>query len=349
MKSKLIILGLILSTTLLSCSCEKKRKLVDKEKSFYYYYSVAGDRILYHYDTEIYYIFVVRREKQLWAETPADAKTFEVLSEYVGKDKDHIYIGARVLDFVDYQSFRCVKGHCFDKNNVYELVNADDSLHSPTLKVINGIDAQTYQTLGTKFYRDNTPFAKDKNNIYFKNKVLKDVDYKTFKVLSRNFYADRNFIYKKDSDKKFVNKNHSTEGFINVHKNSFYSKKYFYYYHSDRNREGVLLEFPIKNIQSVRSFKNPQYFIIDGNVYFDGKQVKNVDSNSLKVYDDFKCYARDKNYFIFEGKIVPNVNPSDLKYVNSKRWLGQIWYRGKIWDDYKECFRKPDSYEKEPK
>ncbi len=327
---------------LTSCASKNNRKLVNPEKSKLFGYSKSGNKIVYNYTDEIESGFLWQHAVHRWVEVPADAKTFQVLSNLAGRDKNHIFIGVRIIDFVDYATFRYDNGAYLDKNNVYKISFIEDETKSPTLKMVTEADAQTYEVLGAEYYSDDSPFAKDKNHIFYKEEIMKDVDYDSFKVIGYKFYADKDFIYVDDRGKKFPNKNHSTKGFKYITYNNFYSPKYYYFYNMPDN---TLQEFPIKDVNSVRGFnKNQNFFSIDGDVYFYGIKMHDVDLETFKVYGDFSYFASDKNHFFVNGKIIPNINPAELKFHHTGG-MSYMWYRGKVWRD--NDFRKPLDYEKE--
>ncbi len=332
---------------LVSCTSKDNRKLVNSEKSKFFGYSKSGNKIVYNYTDVLDSKFLWQQAVHLWVEVPADTKTFEVLGPSIGRDKNHIFGGSKIIDFVDYATLRYDNGAYIDKNNVYTIAFIDDETNSPTLNVVPKADPQTYRVLGAEFYSSLSPFAKDKNHIFYKEKIMKDVDYDSFKVIAYNIYADKNFIHIKDlfsGKMKFPNKNHSTEGFHYITYDNFYSPKYYYWFDSHNH---TLREFPIKDINSVRGFKkNIHFFSIDGDVYFDGVKMHDVDLATFKVYSRISWFANDKNHLFSDGKIVPNINPAELKFQEGDYvGGGRMWYRGQIWDNLDHHFREPTNDE----
>ena len=211
----------------------------------------------------------------------ADAKTFEILGYHIAKDKNYVYYWDEKLSKIDPKTFELVEGYYItifkDKNGIYTFGKNYDKLKIINFKE-NGIDID-FNDFKVISSEDPTIY-RNKNDIYFQKggKILqiKNVDAKTFEkingrsYLDNKYYRDKNNVYYFSEDKMLKMEN------------------------ADRNSINELS----KNILRDKN-----------NVYFENKQIKGLDINSIKVIyengiSEPENLIKDKNgiYYIDENK-----------------------------------------------
>ena len=154
----------------------------------------------------------------------ADIKTFEPEGFFIGKDKKGVYYKTHKINGIDVNSTEVLENEFYkDKNNIYyrnkklenfkpenfevifsSLVGQNEDFYYFTEDENNNtkfillenknVDAETFEVLDEEY-------TKDKNNVYYRGKILKGVDVKTFDIhynKSDNGYKikDKNKVYK---------------------------------------------------------------------------------------------------------------------------------------------------------
>lgn len=165
----------------------------------------------------------------------ADAKTFETIDNNInlnlGKDKNHVFKDASILEYADPSSFEQVKEYYWkDKNNVYllqfggtdcRIKNADPN----TFKIINNFHwtsdknniyyefEQLLNVNPNKFVAIDKEWGKDENFYYYHNLRIDSLDYKTAEIISSSYIKDKNRVYFQDKIVKDANpKTFKTDG-----------------------------------------------------------------------------------------------------------------------------------------
>lgn len=237
----------------------------------------------------------------------ADAKTFEILGYHVAKDKNSVYYWDEKLNKIDPKTFEIVEGYYItifkDKNGIYTFGKNYDKLKIINFKE-NGIDID-FNNFKVISSEDSTIY-KNKNDIYFQKggKILqiKNVDAKTFEkingrsYLDNKYYRDKNNVYYFSEDKMLKLEN------------------------ADRNSVNELS----KNILRDKN-----------NVYFENKQIKGLDINSIKVIyengiSEPENLIKDKNgiYYIDENK------KTLIKFRNDEIDIESFGIANEMLDDY---------------
>lgn len=121
----------------------------------------------------------------------ADASSFTTiknnLNMHLGKDRNHVFKNASLLDHVDPDTFKQVDGYYWkDKNYVYLLQFGGTDCR------IKSSDPETFITF--KGYN----WAKDKNNIYFEFNKLSEANTESFVVIDADWGKDDGFYYYHD-------------------------------------------------------------------------------------------------------------------------------------------------------
>ena len=138
----------------------------------------------------------------------ADPKSFEPLSEFIGRDKNHGYYGRLLIENSDGQTFEVIRGSFTrDKNDVYYIDKPLGSTSPQTFEVLKighgnwAKDANSYYYVDKKvpikdyesfeILDEDCFFAKDKFQVYKGDKVLEGVDAETFRFLQRCVGQDK--------------------------------------------------------------------------------------------------------------------------------------------------------------
>lgn len=266
----------------------------------------ANIRVMPFYEihgNSVYY----RTENGLKKLPNADAKTFEILGYHIAKDKNYVYYWDEKLSKIDPKTFELVEGYYItifkDKNGIYTFGKNYDKL-----KIINfkedgiDIDFNDFKVISS----EDPTIYKNKNDIYFQKegKILqiKNVDAKTFEkingrsYLDNKYYRDKNNVYYFSEDKMLKLEN------------------------ADRNSVNELS----KNILRDKN-----------NVYFENKQIKGLDINSIKVIyengiSEPENLIKDKNgiYYIDENK------KTLIKFRNDEIDIESFEIANETLDDY---------------
>ena len=154
----------------------------------------------------------------------ADIKTFEPDGYSIGKDKKGVYYKTHKINGIDVNSTEVLENEFYkDKNNIYYRNKKLENFKPENFEVISSSLVQQNEDFYyfTEDENDNTKFfllenknvdvetfevldeeyTKDKNNVYYKGKILKGADVKTFDIhynKSDNGYKikDKNKVYK---------------------------------------------------------------------------------------------------------------------------------------------------------
>ncbi|CAH0335208.1 hypothetical protein FVB9288_00841 [Flavobacterium sp. CECT 9288] len=121
----------------------------------------------------------------------ADAETFETIDNdiniHLGKDKNHVYKDASILEHADPKTFEQVKEYYWkDRKNVYLLQFGGTDCR------IKNVDPKTFKVL-----KDNN-WTLDKNNVYYEFEKLNAVNPKTFVQLNEIWGKDNQYYYFKN-------------------------------------------------------------------------------------------------------------------------------------------------------
>ena len=120
--------------------------------------------------------------------TGADKNSFEILVEYIARDKNNVYSKGEKLGNIDIKSFKYFEdGLAKDKNRVFYIEDNKD---------VTGVDAKTFERMGETYY------FRDKNNVFalkdynpYDLEMLKNIDRNSFNTLSKEIGKDKNGVY----------------------------------------------------------------------------------------------------------------------------------------------------------
>lgn len=157
----------------------------------------------------------------------ADAETFKSIDNninvHLGKDKNHVYKDASILEHADPNTFEQVKEYYWkDKNNVYLLQfgGTDCKIkhaNPKTFKVIKNyhwtIDSnnvyyqfdQLIKVNPKKFIAIDDDWGKDDSYYYYHNLRVDSLDYKTAEIVSPYYIKDQYRVFFRDTIVKDAN------------------------------------------------------------------------------------------------------------------------------------------------
>ena len=284
--------------------------------------------------------------------TGADKNSFEILEEYIARDKNNVYSKGEKLGNIDIKSFKYFEdGLAKDKNRVFYIEDNKD---------VTGVDAKTFERMGETYY------FRDKNNVFalkdynpYDLEMLKNIDRNSFYTLSKEIGRDKTGVYyfgekidgissnnakvvealggsdyilqsgndhylmtvnEKDSDnnerfeiKKINGLNIDYDTFKYFGIYDLYKDKNNFYYHSDNDLKKIKSDIDVKSAEKMIELNN---FIKDkNNIYYfsDGK----LEKINLKIDVNNLEYLDDGNSvfssYLRDGKNVYFVNDEDGK------------------------------------
>ena len=295
----------------------KSFKVLENKKAFLTDYYTDKNSVYFHKD-------------DLRKITGADKNSFEILEEYIARDKNNVYSKGEKLGNIDIKSFKYFEdGLAKDKNRVFYIEDNKD---------VTGVDAKTFERMGeTYYFRDkNNVFAlKDYNPYDFE--MLKNIDRNSFNTLSKEIGKDRNGVYyfgekidgissnnakvvealggsdyilqsgndhylmtvnEKDSDnnerfeiKKIDSLNIDFDTFKYFEMSNLYKDKNSFYYHSDNDLKKIKSDIDVKSAEKVLKLND---FIKDKNnlYYYSNGKIEKI---NLKIDVNNLEYLDDGN------------------------------------------------------
>lgn len=121
-------------------------------------------------------------------------ETFTPIDQSWSRDKDSLYKDGKVF-MKQSQVPKMMIGGAYMKNdsNVYFWREGMNS-------VIDGADAQTFETLYSLRYYNVVPYARDKNHVYILGQTIPDIDTTSVEILTSFYLQDKNNIVYFDGD-----------------------------------------------------------------------------------------------------------------------------------------------------
>jgi len=259
--------------------------------------------------------------------TGADKNSFEILEEYIARDKNNVYSKGEKLGNIDIKSFKYFEdGLVKDKNRVFYIEDNKD---------VTGVDAKTFERMGETYY------FRDKNNVFalkdynpYDLEMLKNIDRNSFNTLSKEIGKDRNGVYYFGEKIYGISSNNAKvvealgdNDYILQSGNDHYlmtvNEK-----DSDNNER-----FEIKKIDSLNiDFDTFKYFEIydlykdKNNFYYhsdnDLKKIKSgIDVQSAQKMIELRDFIKDKNniYYFSDGKLEKinlKIDINNLEYLD---------------------------------
>mgnify|MGYP000919155293 CR=1 FL=1 len=280
----------------------------------------------------------------------ADKNSFEVLGNYIAKDKNNVYYNGKKMENVDSKSFKNFGNFIGkDKNRVFYITGNED---------IKDADAESFEIMG------DTRYFRDKNNIFvikYSNDFpdgegfikLPNIDRNSFIALSEEFGKDKNGIYYIGEKINGINPNNirvieemGQDNYILQSENNYYltfnSNSDLY----DRKNDKI----EAKKINNLNiDFSTFKYFGIfnyykDKNSFYyrsdnDLKKIKSeIDVKSADKVLELNDFVKDKNnlYYFSNGKINKinlNIDVNSLVFFdnNSSSYSSYIKDRNNVY------------------
>ena len=263
----------------------------------------------------------------------ADKNSFEVLGNYIAKDKNNVYYKGKKMENVDSKSFKNFGNFIGkDKNRVFYITGNED---------IKDADAESFEIMGDTYY------FRDKNNIFvikYSNDFpdgqgfikLPNIDRNSFITLSEEIGKDKNGVYYIDEKINGINPNKvkviekiGQDNYILQSENNYYltfnSNSDLY----DRKNDKI----EAKKINNLNiDFSTFKYFGIfdyykDKNSFYyhsdnDFKKIKSgIDVGSADKVLELNNFVKDKNnlYYFSNGKIEKinlNIDVKSLEFFD---------------------------------
>ena len=249
-------------------------------------------------------------------------------------------------------------GYIKEKNKIYFIDTMEDSEKKEVLK---NIDFRTF-----KIFEENDNFAKDKDNIYYKNKKLKNVDVNSFQVEKFLIAKDKSSVFFVTRDEVIKFKGFSPEKseiFLQPFMPSVLrNKDGIFTFDKYENGEITLKsiktkEMDINSLEILRDTSIILYLKDKNNVYYvnyveskdnndytkdeenyddrknieiDIKPIIGADSNSFEIIE---IYGKDKNNIYAFGKKLLGINPKSFEIINKNGLLFKddkgVYYLGR--------------------
>nr|WP_314114916.1 DKNYY domain-containing protein [uncultured Leptotrichia sp.] len=280
----------------------------------------------------------------------ADKNSFEVLGNYIAKDKNNVYYKGRKMENVDSASIKTFGNFIGkDKNRVFYITGNED---------IKDADAKSFEIMG------DTRYFRDKNNIFvikYSNDFpdgegfikLPNIDRNSFITLSEEFGKDKNSVYYFGEKINGINPNNvrvieemGQDNYILQSENDYYltfnSNSDLY----DRKNDKI----EAKKINNLNiDFSTFKYFGIlnyykDKNSFYyrsdnDLKKIKSeIDDKSADKVLELNDFVKDKNnlYYFSNGKINKinlNIDVNSLVFLdnNSSSYSSYIKDRNNVY------------------
>lgn len=281
----------------------------------------------------------------------ANPKTFEIVDDYFARDDKNVYILGYKVDGIDPKTFETLNYEMIkDKNGVYFLENISEENENSEIKTkklnLKGLDLRSFKKVDDSdyyfkdknsiYYEDSGNlhkienadlktfkdldynFAKDKNNIYYKNKKLDGIDAASFEKIVFNFIKDKNRLYKIDEDEEKneiklipINEKVNLENFEEIGGNYYKDDKNLYYFEENEFKkidgsDPNSFEYDNENYTFIAKDKN--------NVYFDGEKVKGIDVKSAEGVAGL--WIKDKNSVFYRGKKLEKISSNNFNYFD---------------------------------
>ena len=259
--------------------------------------------------------------------TGADKNSFEILEEYIARDKNNVYSKGEKLGNIDIKSFKYFEdGLAKDKNRVFYIEDNKD---------ITGVDAKTFERMGESYY------FRDKNNIFglkdynpYDLEMLKNIDRNSFNTLSKEIGKDKNGVYYFGEKIDGISSNNAK--FVEALGNSDYilqSGNDHYLMTVNEKDSDNNERFEIKKIDSLDiDFDTFKYFEMsdlykDKNSFYyhsdnDLKKIKSdIDVKSAEKVLKLNDFIKDKSnlYYYSNGKIEKinlKIDVNNLEYLD---------------------------------
>ena len=280
----------------------------------------------------------------------ADKNSFEVLGNYIAKDKNNVYYNGKKMENVDSKSFKNFGNFIGkDKNRVFYITGNED---------IKDVDAKSFEIMGDTYY------FRDKNNIFvikYSNDFpdgegfikLPNIDRNSFITLSEEIGKDKNGVYYIGEKINGIAPNNvrvieemGQDNYILQSGNNYYltfnSNKDLYDRKNDKIEAKKINNLNI-DFNTFKYFGILNYYKDKNNFYYhsdnDLKKIKSeIDIKSADKVLELNDFVKDKNnlYYFSNGKINKinlNIDVNSLVFFdnNSSSYSSYIKDRNNVY------------------
>ena len=242
-------------------------------------------------------------------------------------------------------------GYLKEKNKIYFIDTMEDSEKK---EVVKNIDFRTF-----KIFEENDNFAKDKDNVYYKNKKLKNVDVNSFQIENPFIVKDKDNVFYITNNEIIKIKGFSPEKSkvivqfyvptILINKNGIYT---FDKYENgeitiksikpaeidmdtlnvvDGENMAMLLYLKDKNNVYFINYKESEQKILDTDIenaeetendnYSIDIEIKKLEGVDSNSFEIDSIYGKDKKNLYFFNKKITGVNPKTFKVIGSNKLI----------------------------
>lgn len=241
-------------------------------------------------------------------------------------------------------------GYIKEKNTIYFT---DETTEPEKKEIVKNVDFKTF-----KIFEEDDDFARDKNNIYYKNKKVENVDVNSFQVEDFYFAKDKNNTFYISNDGLMKIKGFRPEGsyaIVQLFVPALLINKYGIYMAKYENDEIVAKSIKPKEmdmdtlevVATEESFavfylkdKNNVYFInytageqksIDNNIENEDDVETDNDDFAIQIeklagadrdtFETVSVYGKDKNNLYFYNQKIKGINTKTFKLVGSGEFV----------------------------
>ncbi|ERK55237.1 DKNYY domain-containing protein [Leptotrichia sp. oral taxon 879] len=260
----------------------------------------------------------------------ADPKTFEIINGNFARDDKNLYIFGYKVDGIDPKTFEALNYEMIkDKNGVYFLENISEENENSEIKTrklnLKGLDLRSFKKIDDSDY-----YFKDKNSIYYEDSgnlhKIENVDLKTFKDLDYNFAKDKNNIYYKNKKLNGID----AKTFEKISSNIVKDKNGLYFL-EDIEKENENIEIKTRKINikglDLKTFehiddyyykdKNNVYYESDNNLY----KIENTDLKTFEILDSsytgYGNFSKDKDYIYLNNKKLEEIDAKTFEKMRA--------------------------------
>ena len=277
----------------------------------------------------------------------ADGKSFRYLKYDYAIDKDYVFYRDSILHGIDPKSFKvhscyltedskdfywkCFPIHVVDKSTFVVLGDIDENnttwakdrkkAYFMGESSVWLSDYESFHPIKGKSSILSYAYAADKDNVYYKDHIIKEADPQTFTEIDYEVGQDKHRVYYKGevSDVKDYKKLSSIGSFFSDGKN-------LYSHELKRIAEADLHTF--------RQIENTNWYVDKNHVWWQNKLVEKANPKTIQpVYSytylnkerilsgaDFN-YGKDDKYVYFQDSIIPNADPATFEKIDLGEWV----------------------------
>jgi hypothetical protein len=236
-------------------------------------------------------------DKVLWLGKPvkaADAKTFEILHEKIGRDASHVFFGASQAK-VDAKSIEILSdGYARDANIAYEILQTK-------LKPLKKADAKSFEAL-------SATYARDRRSAFFRDKPLRKCNLKALRPIHKLLATDGERLFWTNTPLPLP-----PAPFDMEHVSAEVSGKY------EVNRPAIVLHDGARVV-----------FMTDGEEKWSAPV--GADPATFEILEPlWQLYQKDRNHVYFRGKPLAGADPASAEMLGKHilrckagLWCGSI-------------------------